>query len=352
MSPQNKLRNWYLKNKRDLPFRKNKNPYQIWLSEIMLQQTRMNHMLPIYIRFIQKFPTLEILANSTEEEVIKEWRGLGYYSRAINLRKSAIEILNHHNGEFPKDLDEILKIKGIGPYTARAILSIAFNFEYAVLDGNVKRVLSRYFRFEKNISTPSSHKELQVLADGFLNKEFSSDHNQALMELGSLVCTEKPICLYCPLNETCLANQKNLTDILPIQVKEKKEISIELEFFLIQDEEKILLIKTKERRFFKTIFSIPFLIYGKDLPKSYLDKSNLGMQLNGLKLKKINFGKHSITHHKIELNYSNLKLNPKNRNTILNSIHSSEKKWVYISDLEKEFPSSIAKKLLRVIHEI
>ncbi len=349
MNPETKLRNWYLKNKRDLPFRKNKNPYQIWVSEIMLQQTRMQSMLPIYIRFITRFPDLKSLALASEDEVISEWRGLGYYSRAINLKKSASEILEKYNGEFPKDLDEILKIKGIGPYTARAILSIAFNLPYAVLDGNVKRVLSRYFKFEKNISEPKNHNELQELADSFLNKNFSSDHNQALMELGSLVCIENPICMYCPLNETCIAYQENLTNRLPISVRLKKDIPIDLVFFIIEENKKILLTKTKNRRFFKTIFSLPYLIFGKDLPKTYLDKSKLGMLLKNLNLDKNNFGKHSITHHKINLIYSNYKLDKNNKTEFISELDNLESKWINISELEKEFPSSISKKILKVI---
>ncbi|MCX7999246.1 MAG: A/G-specific adenine glycosylase, partial [Leptospiraceae bacterium] len=184
-----KLLEWFQKHHRKLRFRETKNPYHIWVSEVMLQQTRVNTMLVSYGKFIERFPNVVTLANSNLETVLTYWKGLGYYSRAENLHKGAKYILENFQGNIPEDIQKLLQVPGIGTYTANAILSIAYNKPFAVLDGNVKRELSRIFLFSDDITKSKSIKYLQSLADVFLNKENPSDHNQALMELGALVCT-------------------------------------------------------------------------------------------------------------------------------------------------------------------
>ena len=353
MSPQEKLLNWFLKNQRKLPFRENKDPYKIWISEVMLQQTRVAAMLPSYEKFISRFPDITSLAESTEEEVIQYWKGLGYYSRAINLRKGAVFLKENFQAKFPETLEETLLIPGVGPYTARAVLSIAYNKEYAVLDGNVKRVLARYFLFKENISIPSSHKALQELADTFLNSKNPGDHNQAMMELGATICLPAPLCMLCPIQKGCLAFEKGKQTELPIMGKEKTKLPIQLKFFFLEKDERILVVKYKHRRFFKTIFTLPFLIEGKKLPTSYEDNSEFGKYLKdiGEKSNWTKTGKHSITHHDIELQQARVLLDKKNLQTLEKILSSKipsleiEWKWIQKEDLKLEFASSITGKL-------
>ena len=353
MTNQDKLLNWFYKNQRKLPFRENKDPYKIWISEVMLQQTRVAAMLPSYEKFILRFPDITSLAESTEEEVIQYWKGLGYYSRAINLRKGAVYLQENFQAKFPNTLEDALSVPGVGPYTARAVLSIAYNKEYAVLDGNVKRVLARYFLFKENISLPSSHKALQELADTFLNVKNPGDHNQAMMELGAMVCLQAPLCMLCPIQKGCLAFEKGKQSELPIMGKEKTKLPIKLKFFFFEKDEQILVVKYKQRRFFKTIFTLPFLIEGSKLPVSYTDNSEFGKFLQGMEdsLEWTKTGKHSITHHDIELQQARFSLDKKNLQTLEKILSSKlpsvelEWKWIKKEDLKSEFPSSIAGKL-------
>ncbi len=343
------LLSWFELYKRDLSFRKNKDPYRIWVSEIMLQQTRVNHMLPIYEKFMERFPNISTLANSNEDQVFSYWKGLGYYSRAINLWKGAKLILEKYNGIFPNTLENALKIPGVGAYTSRAVLSIAFNQPQAVLDGNVKRVLARFYNFSESIDSPKSNKHLQILADGFLNRKNPAAHNQAMMELGSLVCKINPECKLCPLNMGCKAYSLGLEKKLPVTTKDKKKVPIHLNFVLLKKGNDLLICKYKERRFFKKIFTLPFFITSDSLKAEYMDNTNLGIFLNKFnKTASIqNFGKHSITHHDIQLYFTELQFDRK----ILPSLEDSriEYKWIDKNNLESEFPSSIAKKLLKVI---
>ena len=220
---------WYLKNKRDLPWRKTKNPYQIWLSEIILQQTKISQGTAYYLKFIEKFPTIQNLASAREEDVLKLWQGLGYYSRARNLHKTAKHISNELNGIFPKKYDDLIKLKGVGDYTASAIASICFNGPNATVDGNVYRLLSRYFGISTPINSSKGIKEFKEIAQTLLNKKDSGTFNQAMMEFGALVCTPKnPDCIHCTFNESCNALQNNTVPILP--VKENK-IKIRKRYF-------------------------------------------------------------------------------------------------------------------------
>lgn len=188
---QEKLLAWYDKEKRDLPWRHSNNPYHIWVSEIMLQQTRVDTVIPYYYRFLETFPTIESLANAQEEELLKVWEGLGYYSRVRNMQKAAQQIMGEYNGKFPDTMEEIQTLKGIGPYTAGAIASIAFNLPEPAVDGNLMRVISRLFEIGLDIGNPSNRKVFQVVAEKIISKERPGDFNQALMDLGSDI--ESPV---------------------------------------------------------------------------------------------------------------------------------------------------------------
>jgi A/G-specific adenine glycosylase len=250
---------WYGKNKRSLPWRKSKNPYKIWLSEIILQQTKVAQGLPFYNKFILAFPTIKHLANATENEVLNLWQGLGYYSRARNMHFTAKEIAEKYNGIFPNDYEIILKLKGIGTYTAAAISSFAFNLPFAVVDGNVIRLLSRYFGISTAFDSSKGKKEFQLLAQKLLIVETAAENNQAIMEFGALQCIPKsPNCNICPLQNSCFAFNHNLLADFP---KKKKKIKIRkryFEFLIISENEKIL-IQKRETGIWKGLYQFPLI---------------------------------------------------------------------------------------------
>ncbi len=217
------LINWYSIEKRDLPWRHNKDPYRIWLSEIILQQTRVAQGLPYYEKFISEYPTIYDLANAEESEVLRTWQGLGYYSRARNLHKTAKIISNDFSGEFPRGYDSLLKLPGVGPYTAAAIASLAFNEAVPVLDGNVYRLISRLFGMTHDIANQSNRKYFIEVLQDLIPKKQPGDFNQAIMEMGALVCTPKnPNCNICPVREMCHAFEHKLQAQLPVKLKKVK----------------------------------------------------------------------------------------------------------------------------------
>ncbi len=216
------LLKWYHTHKRDLPWRRSKNPYYIWISEVMLQQTRVDTVIPYFHRFIDKFPTVDALATAPEEEVLKAWEGLGYYSRARNLQSAVREVQERYGGKVPSDKQEISSLKGVGPYTSGAILSIAYNKPEPAVDGNVMRVLSRYFLIEEDIMKPKTRVSMEGLAQELIPEGFAGDFNQALMELGAMVCTPRsPHCLTCPVMELCSARMEGKEESLPVKKKAK-----------------------------------------------------------------------------------------------------------------------------------
>nr|WP_321539525.1 A/G-specific adenine glycosylase [Flavobacterium piscinae] len=223
MTFSNRLIQWYLENKRDLPWRNTTNPYPIWLSEIILQQTRVAQGLPYYERFIETFPTVFDLANASEEQVLKLWQGLGYYSRGRNLHKTAQIIAFELNGTFPTTYTELLKLKGIGSYTAATIASFSQKEVVPVVDGNVFRILARYFDVETDISSATAKKEFTALANELIDSKQPDVFNQALMEFGALQCVPKnPNCSICVFKDSCAALQKKKVDLLPIKLKKRK----------------------------------------------------------------------------------------------------------------------------------
>jgi A/G-specific adenine glycosylase len=342
-SVHKKLNDFFNSTKRELNFRRNRNPYKIWISEVMLQQTRVNSMLNHFDSFIEKFPNISSLSLSKENDILALWKGLGYYSRALNLQKGAIFLMENYGGEFPRTLEEIIKVPGIGPYTGSAILSLGYDLPYAVLDGNVKRVLARLFEFKKPINDPKSQKELQSLADSFLNLETPSIHNEAMMELGGSLCNTKYNCIPCPLNSICLGFQNNTVKEYPVSSIKNKKIEIEQHFLLLFDENNnILLYKDNKRRFFKKIYALPYTIYGKNLPDNYLQiHTSIHHLINSLDKKNlISAGNHSITNHSIKLYFSIHKIKSDNLLT-----ENLDYKFTNFESLAKDFPSSISKKI-------
>lgn len=223
MSFSDKILNWYGQNKRLLPWRETKDPYKIWLSEIILQQTRVAQGTPYYVRFVETYPSVKHLAKAKEEEVLKLWQGLGYYSRARNLHATAKIVVNDYNSVFPDNYKELLKLKGVGDYTASAIASICFNEAQAVVDGNVYRVLARYFGVDTPINSSEGIKYFKNLAQKVMDPDAIGNYNQGIMEFGAIQCTPKsPDCVKCPLNESCVALQKNKVDQLPVKLSKTK----------------------------------------------------------------------------------------------------------------------------------
>ena len=236
MNFSNILIKWYLQNKRDLPWRKTADPYHIWLSEIMLQQTRVAQGTPYFFAFTQEFPTVFDLANASEEQVLKLWQGLGYYSRARNLHKTSQYVANELNGVFPANFKDLLQLKGVGEYTAAAIASFSYNEAVPVVDGNVFRVLSRYFDVESDISLPATKKEFTELAYELMPKDNPAIFNQAIMEFGALQCVPKsPDCSICVFNESCAALQKKKVSVLPVKSKKLKVTNRFFNYLILED---------------------------------------------------------------------------------------------------------------------
>ena len=247
MEFSNSLIQWYLQNKRDLPWRNTTNPYWIWLSEIMLQQTRVAQGLPYFLSFIEVFPTIFDLANADEEQILKLWQGLGYYSRARNLHATAKHIAFELNGEFPSTYKELLKLKGVGEYTASAIASFSFEEPVAVLDGNVFRVLSRYFKVESDISFPKTKTEFQQLAQEVLDKKNPALFNQAIMEFGALQCVPKnPNCEACVLNSSCAGLKYKKVNELPVKTKKTKVTPRYLNYLILKDSDSNFIVQKRE----------------------------------------------------------------------------------------------------------
>ncbi|NHM05926.1 A/G-specific adenine glycosylase [Flavobacterium sp. CYK-4] len=252
---------WYEQNKRDLPWRYTRNPYLIWLSEIMLQQTRVAQGLPYYKAFTEAFPTVFDLAQAHEEQVLKLWQGLGYYSRARNLHQTAKEVAFQFDGRFPSTYKELIQLKGIGEYTAAAIASFSFDEPVPVVDGNVFRVLSRYFGIETDISSAGAKKEFAALAKELMSKHQAAIFNQSIMEFGALQCVPKsPDCSICPLSSSCFAIQKNKVNLLPVKSKKTKIIHRYFNYVVFLDQQHHTMVnKRVEKGIWHNLYEFPLI---------------------------------------------------------------------------------------------
>lgn len=255
------LIDWYLQNKRDLPWRNTTNPYHIWLSEIMLQQTRVAQGLPYFLSFTSSFPTVFDLAKADEEQVLKLWQGLGYYSRARNLHGTAKHIAFELNGIFPDNYNDLLKLKGVGEYTAAAIASFSHNEVVPVVDGNVFRVLSRYFDIETDIASSGAKKEFTALAKELIPNDNPAIFNQAIMEFGALQCVPKnPDCQICVLNSGCLALKYNKVSELPVKLKKTKVRNRYFNYIIFSDENQDLIIRKRvEKGIWHNLYEFPLI---------------------------------------------------------------------------------------------
>lgn len=243
---QTDLITWYQTNKRDLPWRNEQNPYKIWVSEIMLQQTKVDTVIPYFNQFIEKFPTIYDLADADEQDVLKSWEGLGYYSRARNLQNAIKEVVASYGGEIPANPSQLGSLKGVGPYTKGAILSIAYDQPEPAVDGNVMRVLARILKVEEDIAKPRTKKVFEDYVRKLISRDDPSSFNQGMMELGAIVCTPKnPMCMLCPVQQHCQAFAEGIEDKLPIKAKGKKQRTISYVALLIKNEQEKYLIEKR-----------------------------------------------------------------------------------------------------------
>lgn len=297
---------WYNKNKRELPWRNTTDPYIIWLSEVILQQTRVDQGLPYFDRFAQKYPKVSDLAAATEDEVLNLWQGLGYYSRGRNMHKTAQIVMEEHAGYFPRKYEELIKLKGIGEYTAAAISSFSANEVKAVVDGNVFRVLARYFAIDEPINSSKAKKLFREIANDVIDRHNPAVSNQAMMEFGSLQCRpKKPICHVCPLQLSCQARMKGWVDKLPVKVKKAPVRNRYFNYIVLATDEKILMNKRKGSDIWQNLYELPLFETdswqdAEDLIHSEVFKAAVGrVRINEV------FGpvKHLLSHQKIHAQF-------------------------------------------------
>ena len=269
-----KIISWYLQNKRDLPWRNTKDAYLIWLSEIILQQTRVEQGMSYYLKFAKEFPTVKHLAKAENEKVMKLWQGLGYYSRARNLHTTAKIITDSYNGKFPNQYADILLLKGVGEYTAAAIASFAFNKPHAVVDGNVYRVLSRVFGVEIPIDSSQGKKEFYALANELIDKKNPATHNQAIMEFGAIQCKPvSPDCSICPLNTMCFAYSKKCVSELPVKEKKTKIRNRYFNYIVLNYKTATAINKRGEKDIWTNLYDFPLIETDKELTEDQFLKS-------------------------------------------------------------------------------
>lgn len=334
----NKLTQWYLKNKRELPWRDTTDAYVIWLSEIILQQTRVDQGLPYFYRFIEKYPDVKSFAAADENDILKLWQGLGYYSRGRNMLKTARQIVEQYDGKFPETYLELIRLKGIGEYTAAAISSFAANEPRAVVDGNVFRVLARYFGIEEPIDTAKGKKVFQGVANDLLNREYPGLHNQAMMEFGAVLCKPKrPDCPLCPLSTDCYALTNNMISVLPGKPGKVKIRERFFNYFLITDGNTILMNKRDEQDIWANMYDLPLLETSSYLsPHQVIKLSHENEYFRNIKIiKTFPVKKHLLTHQHLHIQFIHVNC----------QIVKMDKRWFYmeLKDVKKlAFPKIIA----------
>lgn len=327
---------WYEQNARTLPWRQTLDPYRIWISEIILQQTRVEQGLPYFERFMIFFPNVQALADSSEEKVLNAWQGLGYYSRARNLHAAAKFIATNLQGKFPDNYDDLIQLKGVGPYTAAAIASFAFGEKKAVVDGNVYRVLSRLFDNDLPINEPKGQKAFQQLANELLDAAPDAAlHNQAMMEFGALQCTpKKPACLWCPLKKHCLAYQNQTIAERPVKIKKikKRDRYFNYILFYTKHKEKLVIQQRKEKDIWQQLFQLPLVEwmkgqegFGKEEARLFFEvpmekvfqerlisaiKKEFNQKLDDTQLNYLGKKKHLLTHQNLYTKFYGVELPP------------------------------------------
>ena len=327
------LLQWFQLNKRDLPWRRTKDPYPIWVSEIMLQQTRVEAVKPYYERFLQTLPTVKDLAEADEETILKLWEGLGYYSRVRNMQKAAIQVMEEHNGQFPTDHKKLLSLKGIGPYTAGAVGSIAFDLPIPAVDGNVLRVMSRITADASDISLQSTKKDWEERITDVMPEKHPGDFNQALMELGATVCLPNgtPKCEICPVRKYCEAYRKGATQLYPVKAEKKARTLEHLNVFFCTDGQKVAIHKRGQKGLLSGLWELPNTDREIAVPATLQEFGILQAEIVPMKNRK-----HIFTHIEWHMDCYFIKVLEKGE---------SDLRWVSIEDAETTYalPSAFKK---------
>jgi len=341
MTFQNELINWYLLNKRDLPWRHTNDAYTIWLSEVILQQTRVEQGLPYFNKFLVNFPTVNDFASATEAKVLKLWQGLGYYSRGRNMHATAQIVVKDYHGIFPNLHDELIKLKGIGEYTAAAISSFSSGEARAVVDGNVFRVLSRYYGIDTAINSPAGKKQFYTLANELLDQKDPALYNQAIMEFGAIQCKPKsPNCGVCPLNQTCYAFSHKMVNELPVKIKKAAQKHRYINYFVCFDNGQVVVRERQAGDVWQHLYDFP------SIEMLTHEDANNGLFVDQVKktfgndayFEFISAKKHILTHQIIHVQFFALK------NYIFNFNKQKELNWVSLNKLD-ELPQP------KVIHD-
>lgn len=333
MSFQNEIVKWYLSNKRDLPWRGSTDAYVIWLSEIILQQTRVEQGLPYFLSFLENYPTVADFASASETQILKLWQGLGYYSRGRNMLYTARQVREKHDGIFPVRYQELITLKGIGDYTASAIASFSSGESRAVVDGNVFRLLSRYFGIDTPINSTAGKKEFAELAQSLIIGQDPAVYNQAIMEFGALQCKPKsPVCPVCPLQAGCFARNNNSVNELPVKEKKLKKRTRYFNYFFCADADLNILVKKRSAGdIWQELYDFP-LIETEDFysvqPRTFETavKDAFG---NNCEITLLDQKKHLLTHQTIYVQFFALD------NYIINFNQNAEIKWVSLKEFEQ-----------------
>jgi len=344
-----KLLPWFAENKRSMPWRSNRTPYRVWISELMLQQTRVDQATPYFRRFMKRFPSLTSLAKASQEDVLKMWEGLGYYSRARNLHKAARLIVEEMNGRFPSRYDEIIKLPGVGGYTAAAIGSLAFNQDLAVLDGNVIRVLSRLHGYTKDTRSSTARAELQQMAEALLVNGDAGNYNEAMMELGATVCLPmNPKCDVCPVGSVCLAAQSGRPTDYPVKAPRKKVPHIIVGAAVIRNRAgEVLIAQRREQDMLGGLWEFPG---GKQetgetiqecVVRELKEELGINVEVDGF----LTTVRHAYSHFTMDMHtyFGRIKSGRPR------PLHCQDYRWVRVSDL-RQYPYSKAD--LRIIDEL
>ena len=314
MNFNTEIAHWYHGNKRALPWRDTKDPYVIWLSEIILQQTRVDQGLPYFYRFLEKYPDVNSFAAADEDEILKLWQGLGYYSRGRNMLKTARAVHERYNGKFPQTYDELITLKGIGEYTASAIASFSSGEPRAVVDGNVYRVLARYYGISEPINGSKAQKIFREIAAELLDKQNPGLHNQAMMELGATICKpQNPACGVCPVKPGCYAFINNATKVLPVKIKKPKVRDRFFNYFLVTDGDTILMNKRDETDIWANMYDLPMIATASLLPVDELFNLPETIEYIGsnIQIETISdIKKHVLTHQQLYIRFITLKQKP------------------------------------------
>ncbi len=328
------LLRWYRSNKRDLPWRDSKDPYKIWISEIILQQTRVDQGIPYYFNLIRQFPNIQVLSEASEQSILNVWKGLGYYSRARNIHYTAKYVVQQLNGKFPCTYKSLMDLKGIGPYTAAAIASICYNESVPAIDGNVSRVISRYYGIEDAVSTSVFKRKIQLISEQLISQNAPGDYNQAVMEYGAVICKPlAPKCEICPFYDSCFAFQNNKITILP---KKKKQIKKKMRFFnyfhLVLPNNMIVIKKRLKEDIWKNLWELPLVECDKLLDYNELKTISFlnGLHQETVVLKGRKDFIHQLSHQTLNIRIFTINLS--------NSDFFSEKEYTFVNQDDNSYP--------------